>query len=234
MERYRHLRAIQRSLVQQMLKTLSKRAIDETARRLGFRMKGRVILDEHGELDVCLDSAVYDYLVDGQNAVGRFAARHKPEGDERAVLVAMLDSCPTVIEIQERLPGRGARVLDVLAAVDRIVSDDGLSTTAEPGLCLVARLLEIDGIVMTSGAPGWVPPAVADMLRLASPLEPKRWSRSQRAVVGSLLCRLTLTDTNESAKETLVAFILHGTGPLAEALRAAIAKRESGIASVRR
>jgi len=58
---YTRLRQIQRALNSHLMKTLSKKAIEESAKHLGFFEGGCLVADAVSDLDLVMDSAIYDY-----------------------------------------------------------------------------------------------------------------------------------------------------------------------------
>lgn len=117
LERYPQLRATQRALNEKIVATLPRRAIEETARRLGLWSQGRLLLDYEEDVGVLYDAAIYDYSASGVNAVSRYAARRDAQRstDETLLLRAMSNAYVTVVELVESIAGVGARVYDVLA-----------------------------------------------------------------------------------------------------------------------
>lgn len=61
LETYVRLRKTRRSLNDRIVKTLSKMALEETAKHLGLFATGAVVADSEADLDRLMDSAIYDY-----------------------------------------------------------------------------------------------------------------------------------------------------------------------------
>jgi hypothetical protein len=147
---YLRLRESQRSLNRALSKTLSRKAIETSAMRLGFFNDGVLIADTESDLDLVNDVAIYDYYPSGdKNAVARYGAQHKVEGDTALVLDAMRRAQFTLIELGERVDGVGLHVHDLVADDRFFLADVGLSQTGVPGLILATRILKFDSFAMT-------------------------------------------------------------------------------------
>jgi hypothetical protein len=104
---YLRLREAQRSLNRALTQTLSRKAIETSAMRLGFFKDRMLIADTESDLDLVNDAAIYDYYPSGdKNAVARYVAQHKLEGDAAVVLDAMRRAQFTLIELGEPLEHR--------------------------------------------------------------------------------------------------------------------------------
>lgn len=152
-EQYALARAAHREINAAITPTLSRRAIDETASRLGLRSRGVLDLYED-EVPLLHDGAFYDYLAGGMNAVERFAARNAyPAGTVHArVLEAMTCAELTLLAVDEIIPAVGADVFDLLFQRDLLLADGLLSEYGGEGLTLATRVLDLGEFVMTTGA----------------------------------------------------------------------------------
>lgn len=150
---YQEVRAVQRALNGDITKTLSRKALQETARRLGLCEAGRIVFEDEEEVQVLNDSAIYDYFPSGKNAVERYAARglYEPSTKEHVVLEAMTKAHVTLVELGALVPGVGVQALDLLFGGDFLLADIGLSQTAEEGMILATRLLDFPSFSMTTG-----------------------------------------------------------------------------------
>jgi hypothetical protein len=68
---YERLRSVQPRLNTTLFRMLSKRALENTARTLGFWEKGRMVVELEDDLDIVADFAIYEHRVAGRNAVDR-------------------------------------------------------------------------------------------------------------------------------------------------------------------
>lgn len=151
--RYQELRAVQRALNGALTKTLSRKAIEETARRLGLWEGGRIVFDDEDDVQVLNDAAIYDYFPSGKNAVERYVSRglHDFPADEPLVLEAMTKARVTIIELGSVVPHVGVQARDLLFGGESLLADVGLAETVEVGMVLVARLLDFPTFSMTTG-----------------------------------------------------------------------------------
>ena len=148
---YLRLREHQRALNRELTKTLSRKAIEESARRLGFFKGGRLCAPNESDLDLVMDTALYDYFpCNGKNAVERFAPRDLPE-EARSVLAAMRSARFTLVQIGASVEGLGVQAEDLLVGVSFLLANVALSGTATPGMVLATRLLVFESLAMTSG-----------------------------------------------------------------------------------
>lgn len=92
--------------------------------------------------------------------------------------------------------------------------DVGLSQGASVKTFLVARLLEVEDLVMTTGAALVLDPLVAALVVDAPPLFDMARAPRYRAAIATNLYRLALADAEE-AKRLVVAMSMNGTDPLA-------------------
>lgn len=223
-ERYGELRAAHDALTLRLYKTLSQRAIDEMATRLGVRDPKRTPGDPDVERAIVLDSALYDYCVPGigTNAIARFA-KHSAElpGDERLLLAAMKSARVTVLEVTARASGFGVAVRDVLAGDALLFADRGLSEAGEPGDLVLMRVLRLEGFAMSTGVPLVVPRFALTLIQRAGVLPATAWAPKPRALVATSLHRLALC-TEEEVKARLATMALTGTDPLSLALGRAL------------
>jgi hypothetical protein len=210
LHRYRTLREVQRALNRQLTKTLSKKAIEETARRLGFWENGRILFEDEGEIDVLNDAALYDYFPAGdKNAVGRYFAQNKyePGSGEYVVLEAMTTARVTLVELGEVVPGVGVEARDLLFGHQLLLADIGLSETAQDGMVLVTRLLEFEAFAMTTGVAQFFHREVADIIAQSFGRTMRRLGRGEgpgpktRSRLGQVLFRWASLNIDEVKME---------------------------------
>jgi hypothetical protein len=150
---YDRLRKTQRAINSRLVKTLSRKAIEESAKNLGFYENGQLIADDDSDLDLVMDSAIYDYFPSGgKNAVARFASNNDLDGDDKAAVDAMLRARFTLIELGESLEGIGLHAIDLVFSERFFLADVALSQTAVVGVVLATRLLSFESFSMTTGA----------------------------------------------------------------------------------
>lgn len=138
----------------ELLNTVIKGDIIDSARALGLMAGNTVVLNDEQEGNVASDHAIYADTQKLDRYLHTYAAAH-PHMDEetKELLAAMGESYFTLFVIEERLPDTGARVHDLIYDEDLILVDVGLSQTAQPDVILAAHLIHPGGIPMTTGAP---------------------------------------------------------------------------------
>jgi hypothetical protein len=210
--RYLELRSVQRELNGVLTKTLSRKAIEETARRLGFWEGGRIVFDDEGDVDILNDVALYDYFPSGgKNAVERYAAREELGADQRLVMDAMCRARFTLIEVEDPVPKVGVQVLDLLFGERFLLADVALSQTAPFGLALATRILRFDEFSMTSGVHRVFDDTLTKLVSgpFASTMDPKgppeSWSSRDRSALARLLLQLAVVEPDE-ARHMLAAY----------------------------
>jgi len=225
-DRYRQLREAQKALNVAITKTLSRRAIEETAKKLGLWRQGRPAVGDQLELEMLNDSAIYDYAISGVSAVARYAARPelRLEGDEKRMLRAMKDAYPTVLVVLETTPELGAKVHDVLRDQELFLTDLGIANTGEADAFVVARLMHVDGLVMTAGAGRAIDDNAGKLIAAAGKLPESAWTPRWRGSIGTNLYRLALAD-EQGARVVIASMIAHGTDPLSAAVKRVIVEQ---------
>jgi hypothetical protein len=168
---YDRLRKTQRAINSRLIKTLSRKAIEESAKNLGFYENGQLVADDVSELDLVMDSAIYDYFPSGgKNAVARFASNNNLDGDNKTVVDAMLRARFTLIELGEPVEGIGVHANDLVFADRFFLADVALSQTAVVGVVSATRLLSFESFSMTTGAHVAIDESLAALLK-------RGWSR---------------------------------------------------------
>ena len=167
--RYLEIRAVQRALNSALTKTLSRKAVQETARNLGLSWgRGRIMFDDAREADILIDAALYDYFPGGgKSAVERYAVRDELGADQRLVIDAMCRARVTLVELRAVVPGVGVMASDLVFGHEFLLADQGLAKTADEGVVLVARLLEFPTFTMSTGAASLFEPGLADIVASA-------------------------------------------------------------------
>ena len=182
-----------------LTRTLSPKAIEDTARQFGAWRDGGIVVDSDEARDLLNDVALYDYVpVGGKNAVARFASRAGDLGsDERLVIEAMSEARFTLVELGERVEGVGVHTSDMLTDQPFFLADVSLSHTASPGLVITARILSFDDFSMTSGVFRIVANEIATVVAESFATARKEkgltapWSARDRATMAAVLVQLS-------------------------------------------
>ena len=136
---------------------LAKREIDhmfEVATALGVTEGKSILVDSENDVAYLMDHLIYDRLEGGRNLVHRLYEQERPpEGSTlRKVIEGMLGAHYGVLRIEERVPGLGIHVFDLVRHERLFVVDIGLSHTASTGEVMASRLLPHDGFHNLTGA----------------------------------------------------------------------------------
>jgi hypothetical protein len=223
LDRYLQLRDAQRSLNVAITKTLSRRTIEETAKKLGLWQKGGPAVRDEVELEFLNDSALYDTTINGVNAVARYAARKdlKLSPTEERLLRAMTAAHPTVLVVHDATEDLGVNVHDVLRDEGFFLTDQALARGASTNVSVVMRVLNVDGMFVSAGAGRAVDENVGRLLGAVGKLPDSAWSPKWRGAIGTNLYRLALSD--EPGSRTVVTNMMaHGVDPLSLAIKATV------------
>lgn len=137
-----------------LLKSLTRKAMEDSAKKLGFWRKGALSLRQEEELAIVTDFAIHHYRPDGRNTVERTLANRGTTFDatERTVLEAMSRSRFTVLELEASEDGVTFAARDRLYDEPLVVADEGLGKVAERGQLIATRVVPIGEIAMLTGA----------------------------------------------------------------------------------
>ncbi len=155
LSRYKQLRQVALELNNRLVATLSKDVLDEGGRTLGILRKGIFVFDTEDEMAVLMDYCLHDVRRGGKNAVERYLEASPPptDSDEMVLLHAMRQARYALLLVQEREPGVGAQVLDILRNESLFLHDIGFGKCCHPGMLLASRIMCVDDLWMTTGAP---------------------------------------------------------------------------------
>lgn len=151
---YQRLRQIRFDLNNTLVGTLGKRAIDEGGRTLGLLQGGTLVFESEEEMPALMDYCIHNYRSGGRNAVQKYLAESPPppNSEEMAVLKAMLNAYYSLFQILDVERGVGVTVLDLLRGDTAFLADIGFGNTARKDMILAARVIPMEGFLMTSGA----------------------------------------------------------------------------------
>jgi hypothetical protein len=148
-----HLRKLLHGLELRIAPTLSNRAIEEAARKLGAWKNGGAVVDHKEDFGLVLDWAAHHYRALGKSAVERFEASHGAElaPDEHAVLRALAQSRYTLVELRG---GRGPASVDALDLIyeEPLLLVDPTLVDDKPGRVFAARVVPLGRFAMTTTA----------------------------------------------------------------------------------
>jgi hypothetical protein len=178
--RYQHWREVLIRVNSSLVKTLEKGVMDEGGDKLGIRHKGVLVFDREEEMPILMDYCVHDIRRDGLNAVERMLKESPPpEDSEEMTALQALRKARFILFVAESLePGVGVHGRDVLRDEPVFLIDLSFSQHGAPGMILPARVIDLDGLTMTTGAPL---PAT-----LLPPTESNQYVQRVRAVMGDV------------------------------------------------
>ncbi|MFH1114460.1 MAG: hypothetical protein V1792_11110 [Pseudomonadota bacterium] len=151
---YKRLRKALPYLTSALVKCLSKTAIMECAKKLGFCKGKRLVFGSLQEADVLMDYCIYSFRRGGKTAIQRYALNQPPpEGSDHDVLLkAMVRSYYSIFQVKDLERGRGLLLFDLFRTENFSLLDIGLSSSAIRNSVFAGRVLPICGYYMTSGA----------------------------------------------------------------------------------
>ena len=152
--RYQHLRQATRPITNQLIGTLSKKAMQEAGEKLGILRDGVLVFGSEDETGVLMDYCLFDFREQGMNAIERRLVQDPPPADSEELLIlqGLRNARYSLFIVEAIQPGVGLHLRDLLNDVTIFIVDINFSNSAQEGLVLAARIVTIDGINMTTGA----------------------------------------------------------------------------------
>ena len=124
------------------------------AKRIGLGDGKRLFTDDHIELTLVYDLAVYTAKRGQTRAIDRYARllSHAAESDEALVLAALCASRFSLFRVIERSELAGVLFEDLMRGGETWLVDEGLEQSANLGEIFAMRVAPIDAFVVTCGA----------------------------------------------------------------------------------
>ena len=163
-DEYVRLRQVQRRLNTKLLRTVSKKGLEQSVHRdLGFWEGGKIVLDVEMDLGVRLRPLRVPGGPEQRRRAVRFTGG-RPEGVRRAHRPRRhAPSASPSLRSKGSWP-RWARWPSIASTGEPLLlADIGLSKTAAPGIVLATRVLPFSNFTMTSGAPVAIDPELATL-----------------------------------------------------------------------
>lgn len=153
LQRYRHLRTINKQQQSAALSSVSTTALLDCARRLGLTRGRSITLGSHDEMNLIYDLVVHAGLGGRSSAIARYAAKVQPApgSDEEKMLVAVRNARFAVLEVERRDETVGIHVRDIVSNEVHWLIDEGLEASGALGSIFASRLMAVDDFVMTCG-----------------------------------------------------------------------------------
>jgi hypothetical protein len=162
MDRYKQLRRISKKVNNTLVQRIPKDVLEEGGQMLGMLQDGRLVFGGEEESSIFMDYCIHDVRRNGQTVVEKFLdeSPYPPGSEEAIVLDSLARAVFSVWVVESCEPGVGAYVRDLVSDEARLIVDVGLSQTAVPEMLLATRLMAVEDISMTTGAPlpiGYLP-----------------------------------------------------------------------------
>jgi hypothetical protein len=112
-----------------------------------------LVFDSEDEMAVLMDYCLHDVRRQGVTVVERYLADSPPpaDSDEMVLLQALRRARYALLVVESLEPGVGAQVRDLWRDEPFFLFDVGLSRSGRVGLTLACRVMEPEGIRMTTG-----------------------------------------------------------------------------------
>ena len=157
--KYKHYRKLQQKLGNMLAKEISKNDLMKAAKMLGILKNDFIILEDNGDSEIFQDFVMHDlYDKNGSNAFSRCLERNvnKLTEDEIKILNSSLNSRCSLFSVREvNRKDSTIELVDLLEDTKDIkIIDIGLSSNhIIKSFMIYTRILSIDNMNMTSGAP---------------------------------------------------------------------------------
>lgn len=153
-EDYQKIRDLLPLLHMRIIKQLSRDDMHNSARQLGMLHKKTLVFNNETEISILSDYQVYSYRPRGISMVERFLNLKRSTLDPFTLelLEAMVHAQFSVFMTGEAQKGIGLTVQDVFRQESFFLVDRSLSTSSEPDMVLVLRLILFDGFAIQTGA----------------------------------------------------------------------------------
>jgi len=152
--RYKELRQLSVSQSKPISKLLDKSQLHEGASRLNLLQGGILYFDGEEDTGVLFEYCMHDVWRNGRNAIQRYLADSPPPADsvEMRLLQGDLSAVFSMFVVEKARRGVGVDLRDLLRGDRRALIDVSLGNCARPGVVLCSRLVEVEGVTMTTGA----------------------------------------------------------------------------------
>jgi hypothetical protein len=154
MDRYRRMREVRFRLNNLLVKTVSKKTLEECGRVLGFIRKGTLFFESEDETSVLMDYCLYYPQPDGRNLIAKYLEESPPPpgSDEMAALQELTRAYYSLFQVLGVERGAGVDVRDLLRGGTGFIADVGFGDTARRHMMLATRIIPTADFLMTGGA----------------------------------------------------------------------------------
>jgi hypothetical protein len=161
-EDYQKIRDLLPALHMKIIKQLSRDDMNTSGRHLGMLHKKTFVFNNQTEIAVLSDYQVYSYRPHGISMVERYlkAKRNSLYPFTVELLEAMCRARFSIYMTGEAQKGKGLAVTDAFRHESFFLADRSLSTSSEPDMLLVLRLITFDDFAIQTGAGILIEPAL--------------------------------------------------------------------------
>lgn len=153
-DEYIHIRKAGVKLNEKMIKAHKSEMVKTSAKLLGMMGDDDIIvMDDEEDISIILDFSFCEAIHNKKSGVDIFLDSNPSlSGFEKETCNALLGSYTSFFKVQETFPKEGTISLwDLLNKKEFLLKDINMSKTVYPGLILFCRILELNGMSMTSG-----------------------------------------------------------------------------------
>ena len=153
-QKYRDIREAARPLNSKIIKVIPREVINRTAKDMNMLSRGILVFDSENETNYLFDRIIYDVPWDGKSAVEHFEAEDDSQlsAMEKEILQAMKNADFSLFEVVGSVPDEHVQLADLLSDNQIKLTDLSMSISARKGLLLAIRILEIQDMIMSTGA----------------------------------------------------------------------------------
>lgn len=156
LERYRHVREINRLLLRDLVTLVPREAIVSCARQLGLWEDGRLVFENEQDASILYDYCIYDWRAQEDNLARKALDDAPPppeDSDEYDVLESMANARYALMQVGTVVEGVGIEAYDSLHLSRVTLIDIGLSQCVSENAVIASRIIPFRDFVMTSGVP---------------------------------------------------------------------------------
>jgi len=154
--RYLEFRKTGLKLNSKLVRLLPKEDLEVGARKLGMMDKSNVlVMENEDEMPILVDYCIHSVLKNGENLIDRCLEEFPIDFsfEEMEILDLLADSCYTIFEITDTVPGVGIHAVDFLYEIEPFfLADLFFSQTAMPCMVVAGRLIDFGDFHATTGA----------------------------------------------------------------------------------
>jgi hypothetical protein len=152
--RYNELRALSRPQNDRLVKFVDKSQLHEGGSKLHLLRGNTLFFEDEEDASVLFDFCLHDIWRNGRNIVQQYLLDSPPPPDsaEIRLLQARIAARYSLFMVDKALPGVGVELSDLTRPARYPLMDVSLGNAARPGIVVAMRIMEVEGIFMSSGA----------------------------------------------------------------------------------